>query len=100
MKSGYKYANDTILSRYGYTAKENALTNKERQCILSYIIENKIADKGELKSILSSFINLRGDRCYKAESIWREDLKFLNEYNINDNKFIGNAVLVSKKRVK
>lgn len=95
---GYEYTNDTILSRYGYTAKENALTKKERQFILSYIIENKIADKSELKSILSTFIKLRGDRCYKAEPIWREDLKFLNEYNSNNNRFIGNSVLIRKNK--
>ena len=94
----YEYANDTILSRYGYTAKENALTKKERQFILSYIIENNIAEKAELKSILSTFIKLRGDRCYKAEPIWREDLKFLNEYNLNDNRFIGNSVLIRKNK--
>lgn len=98
MEWGYEYANDTVLSRYGYTAKENALTKKERQYILSYIIENKIADKAELKSILSTFIKLRGDRCYKAEPIWREDLKFLNEYNCNNNRFIGQSVLVRKNK--
>lgn len=94
--SNYEYANDTILSRYGYTAQENALSKKERQSILSYIIENKIADKSELKSILTTFITMRGSRCRKAEPIWQEDLKFLNEYNSNSNRIIGPSVLVRK----
>lgn len=93
---GYEYARDTILSRYGYIAQENALTKKERQGILTFIIENEIAEKAELKSILSTFINKRGIRCYKAEPIWREDLKFLNEYTSNNNRFIGNSVLIRK----
>ena len=93
---GYEYARDTVLSRYGYTAQENALTKKERQRVLTYIIENGKAEKAELKSILSTFINMRGNRCYKAEPIWQEDLKFLNEYNSNNNRLIGKSILIRK----
>lgn len=86
----FSYAEDTVLSRYGYSAQQGStLSKKERQGILTFLIESGISNKSEIKTILSKFIDLRGGRCYMAVPIWREDLFFVNQYNIENQRYIG-----------
>lgn len=85
--SDYSFDSDTILSRYGYSAQTDKVSEKSRRAILTYLIENGY--KNEIKSILSYFIRVRGDRCYKACPIWKSDLYFVNNYNSNNDRYIG-----------
>lgn len=90
---GHTFAKDTILSRYGYVAQADLLTIDERQAILAFLIEQ--GKKNEVKNLLSSFIYYRGEKCYKACPIWQNDLRFVNEYNFDDEDYIGWGILKS-----
>lgn len=75
------YLESTILSRCGYSTQiENPLS---RLAILDYILANHKADKSEIIEILSCFIKTRGQRCYKALPVWKHDLKYVTDVNID-----------------
>lgn len=50
------FADDTVLSRYGYSAGANCPPDVQRHAILRFLINSNIATKGELKEILSGFL--------------------------------------------
>ena len=79
--SSYEYAEDTILSRCGYTAQEDNRSIRMR--ILEYILLSGKATKDEVMEILSSFITNRGDRCYRAKPKWEHDLKYVSQIDLN-----------------
>ena len=85
------FQEDTILSRCGYSAKgdQNIIV---RRAILSYILDHHKAEKWELMEILSGFIEFRGYRCYKAVYLWEEDLEYVNNYLIDEQKEYGPMV--------
>lgn len=85
------YNKDTILSRYGYSAQNS---DESRRTVLIYLIENGY--KNEVKSILSSFIRYRGDRCYKACPVWISDLSFVNNYGSEDDRYVGYGIISRK----
>ncbi|MBR6531971.1 MAG: hypothetical protein IKT61_05665 [Clostridia bacterium] len=84
---GHKFAQDTVLSRYGYLAQAEKMSMETRRAILSFLIDKGY--KNEIKNLLSSFIFYRGEKCYKACPIWQSDLKFVNEYALEDDDYIG-----------
>lgn len=94
----YEFADDSILSRYGYTVRAGQLTDKQRQSILVYLIESKKASKQYIKNKLSEFISAR-ERCYHSEryinaiNLWKKDIFFVDEYNIDKQTDIGKSKL-------
>ena len=60
-------------------------SSKERQYILAQIIHNHIMSKQELIKYLSYFIKMNGARNGNeyAVSKWQEDMRFVQDYNIN-----------------
>ena len=76
----YRYEDDTILSRCGYSAQINDPC--ERWAILEYIMLSGKATKAEISDLLNYFIADRGKRCYKACPNWERDLKYISDYNI------------------
>ena len=78
------YADDTLLSRWGYIAQDSKQSDGERRAILASIIDYDINAKPEILSILHNFMDYRGDRCYKAYPIWQMDLEFVHNYNAKD----------------
>lgn len=83
----YDYNPDSILSRYGYSAQTDIITEKARRAVLIYLIEKGY--KNHIKNLLSSFIKNRGNRCYKACPVWMSDLDFVNEYSSEYDRYIG-----------
>lgn len=83
----FDFAPDSILSRCGYTVKEG-VSAAHRHAILQYILETGKATKYEIIEKINSFISLR-DNQQKYDGActrWREDIKFVNEYKIHQQK--------------
>lgn len=73
------YNSDSILSRNGYSTK---LDKGTRRMILIRMMRNGI-NKAEIKDKLSEFISFRGKRFPNASVIWQDDLRFVNDYNLD-----------------
>lgn len=76
----------STLSLYGYTVKQDGISESKRRDILRFIIENKIMSAGEIISHLNGLIELRSNRIdrdfSKAIRRWSDDIDFVNDYAI------------------
>ncbi len=84
-RSDNNYADDTLLSRWGYIAQLEKQTTAERRLILRYILSAEKNNKKEIISILNRFINTRGERCRYALPLWREDLLFVSDFDVGES---------------
>ena len=84
-RESFTYKKDTVLSRNGYSAR---LSTSERQRILVNLILSGESSKAEIKDILTRFISQRGNRCPYAKPAWENDLKFVNEYNLENQDLV------------
>lgn len=86
-KSNLSFDQDSILSRCGYSVAEG-ISKEYRHAILRYILDSGKASKWEIITLLSGFIELREGRaslrpaCFR----WREDIFFVNHYEINSQE--------------
>lgn len=78
----------SILSLYGYNAKQGGMPESKRRAILIYILDNKIMNGGQIISHLSGLISLRENRKDRdfshAIGIWESDIKFVNDYIVRN----------------
>lgn len=84
--SDYDLAEESPLMLSGYNvSQKDGYTSKERHYILARIIHDRIMDKGDVIRYLSYFIRKNGAKRGNemALSKWREDLEFVQNYNIN-----------------
>lgn len=84
--SDYDLAEESPLMLSGYNvSQKDGYTAKERHYILARIIHDRIMDKGDVIRYLSYFIRKNGAKRGNevALSKWREDLEFVQSYNIN-----------------
>lgn len=82
----YDLATESPLRLSGYSVgQKEGYSSKERQYILAQIIHNHIMSKQEVIKYLSYFIKMNGARIGNeyAVSKWQEDMRFVQEYNIN-----------------
>ena len=89
----YFFNKDSVLSRYGYTA-DGSMDTEERQRCITFIIENGFGTKYAIEDHLSNLINRNRQRCPYALPLWEEDLYFVNNYNIERQRYIGEIVIV------
>ena len=82
---------DSVLSRNGYKA-DGSMSTEKRQEVIKTVLESGQATKNEIISLLSSFIRTRWERCPGACSRWEVDLRFVNNYNIQNERYIGTIV--------
>lgn len=87
---------DSILSRNGYAA-DGSMNSEERQKCLVCIIETGVATKSMIINHLSKLLDLNSSRCYLAAPRWLEDLRFINHYNVERQRYIG--VVTALQRV-
>lgn len=84
-KSGrsHSFQEDTILSRWGYST---TLPDEGRRQILVFLIQSGVASKSEISSILHTF----SGRYWlpDAPSIWRSDLYFVEDYDLDRQPFV------------
>lgn len=99
------FAETSILSDYGYTVRSGELSQTQRQRILRQILDDKAATKAYIINKLSEFINVRenrydSDRFTNAIRCWKQDIHFVNEYNVKNQNHIGTGSLYSWKNEK
>lgn len=89
---------DSILSRHGYTVKAGT-PKSERQRVIKYLLDSNISTKYELIELISSFIQIRKymPEMQKACERWREDIQFINLYQIDRQKYAGTLTLLPHK---
>ncbi len=76
-------AAESVAHTYGYTvSKQSGLSRERRQLILSFLIENRIQTTQELAVSSELLIDMRkkNPSMRDAVSCWREDLRFLRNY--------------------
>lgn len=78
------YSEDTLLSRWGYIAQEGKQSGFERRAILSTIMDYDKYKKPEIISLLNYFLDDRGYKCPHAAPLWREDLEFVHQYDVDE----------------
>lgn len=83
-RSSITYKENTVLSRNGYST---SLYTHERRAILVGIMRRGVS-KAEIKDVLSRFISQRSERCPDAASVWRADLEFVNDYELDSEKLV------------
>ena len=82
----YDLALESPLKLCGYNVgQKDSFSSQQRKFILSSIIHNKIMTKLDVIRYLSYFIKMNGARLGNDLAVekWREDLRFVQEYNIN-----------------
>lgn len=82
----YDLALESPLKLSGYNvSQKDGFTAQERHYILARIIHDRIMSKGEVIRYLSYFLRMNGAKSGNelAVSKWREDLCFVQEYDIN-----------------
>ena len=79
-------AEESILHLCGYSVNQNVnLSAPERQNILKYLIDSKVSSKPEIINYLDYFIRRNGRRQNMEEAVcrWKEDLKWVREYQLD-----------------
>lgn len=82
------FADDSVLSRNGYNVKAGT-PRETRQAALCKILDNGLATKHEVISLLTQFIQLHQTTKPGACARWREDIMFVNHYEIENQIDVG-----------
>lgn len=83
---GYELADESPLHIIGYNVgQKDDFSNIERQYILARVLYGKIMTKAEVVKYLSFFIRRNGAKNGNERALtkWKEDLVFVQEYDIN-----------------
>lgn len=96
--SDFNFAPDSILSRCGYTV-QYGVSKEYRHAILRYILESRKATKREIIELITSFIDLRdyNPMFDGACARWREDIFFVNQYQLESQKKVYGLRFVQGK---
>ena len=99
--SRFNFAEDSILSRYGYSvADKDGISREYRQAILTYIMEAVGIGKNEIEEKIKEFIRvhskIKGNEA--ACGRWLEDLLFVSDYRIREQKRITNPKFEQARR--
>ena len=89
----------SILNLYGYSVDKNkGLTDKQRQMILAFIIENDILSSHKVVDYLESFITLRkhNKRMQAAISKWRADISYVLNYEKGNTNIRVKSIIIPK----
>lgn len=82
-------ADQSTLKLCGYTVNQiDNLSSEQRQRILAQIIDGNIMSKAEIIDYLHMFIRYNGVRYHMNYAVekWKEDLKFVRDYRINEQE--------------
>lgn len=82
------FQEDSILSQNGYSVRQG-VSKSQRQAVLANILDNHLAPKYVVVELLSQFIRIQHNRLPEACQRWQEDLAFVNDYQIDSRKIVG-----------
>lgn len=85
-RSRYWYAEDSLLSRWGYSAAELRYWPEKRRSILVHLMRMDDNNKSEISGLLSTFIWRMGRQHPDIAKIWRSDLEFVNDYDLANQR--------------
>lgn len=90
-----KFKETSALMLYGYNARDGFLSEKERQRILSWIIDLGLLSKAEIIKNLQFKVDYNGKKKenYNAKKKWQEDILFVSKY-IKGNVDEINAIFI------
>lgn len=83
-RSSMTYRDNTVLSRNGYST---SLYTTERLSIITRLLKQGVS-KAEIKDILSRFISQRSERCPAAAAVWKADLEFVNNFDLDKEAYV------------
>lgn len=92
------FSENSVLSRNGYNVKAGT-SIETRQRILRWILNEGIATKHEVISLLTQFIQLHQTTKPGACDRWREDLLFVNQLEIDHQNDAGRKNLIQGARI-
>ena len=77
----------SILNDYGY---KSTLSAQERRAILTEMVDLDIISVSGIIQHLEFFISVPGarDNMYYSRKVWEEDLKFIENYDVNPERFL------------
>lgn len=81
---------ESILMGFGYnvSAKDD-YSSKQRQEILAEVVDLELLTVKRVVNFLVFLINMHPDDKYKnARSKWKEDIKFIQDYKVNPDRFL------------
>ena len=89
---------ESDLSLYGYTVRQNTLSVQARRAILTRLVDCEIMTKGKIHDHLSFLIsyNENNQNMINAREKWKEDLLFIDSYKKEDQKKIWAKDFVAK----
>lgn len=91
---------ESTLAKYGYSvSKQNGLTARQRMRILKNVLEEGNMSKSEIIDHLEYLIRERKDRPFMETAIskWTDDLRFINEYKMDEQEVVFGRLVIKKK---
>lgn len=84
----------SLLNLYGYKAGNNGLTTAERRKLLSRILDRGYMKKYEIINHLYFLLDFNGKKTnmYQARNDWSDDIRYVNNYRINQQKMIKGSI--------
>ena len=100
---GHGYGNladESPLRLCGYTVKEGELSVEKRRFILKYILDHDILDKPQVVNYLEFFVATNEKQKNKQEAVqkWRDDLDWVNHYQINSQIHVQISKIKKKNK--
>lgn len=84
-----EYNAESILMVYGYSAAEGVMSEEQRQEILAEIVDLGILSPGRVARFMNFFIRTHpGIRYTSARQKWENDLRFIDNYRVDRNRFL------------
>lgn len=103
-QAGSVYFNDwnkeSELAAYGYSASENnGAIDSDRQRLLADLVDSGLMTKSEIVAWLEFLIRTRKNLdSLIVQKRRKDDLEFLNQYHINEQRFVWAKITPNKKR--
>lgn len=83
------WSEQSILHSYGYSANEKEdLSDRERQGIIKFVIDNDIMSATRVLSFLEWLLRNRGSSCINASEKWQRDIQFVKGY-LGESRRVG-----------
>lgn len=86
------------LMMYGYNVREGELTDRDRQKILSFLIDSKLMAKHDIIRDLQFKVDYNGQKASNtnAKAKWESDIRFVSQYGTSGQRMINGKLVRDK----